>query len=359
MNFVRRLKRLLHNTDQSVQLSYDIRNESVLVNEKLEELNQKLDELVDNIKRQVKILERGFACAVPALTIEEALGQQLPLLIAPKTYNTNHPDYEADIVRNFPGKIFNAENDIKNPCYAELKKLMVEQEIPESSWTQLLQQTLEEVKTVPHADQVFERKAYMESYVAALQKQYGAFYSPGWVNMEDALFLYWVVRHLKPKTIVQTGVCNGLSSAFMMLALAKNGPEGTLHVIDLPQIFDPRNSAWTEKGKAYGVMIPEGRTSGWIVPDAYRDRFEVQNGDAKLLLPPLLERLKTIDMFYHDSDHSYEHMIFEFMEAKKYLNAAGVVVSDDISWNASLWDFADQYSAPAYNYRGSMGIAFF
>lgn len=35
------------------------------------------------------------------------------------------------------------------------------------------------------------------------------------------------------------------------------------------------------------------------------------------------------------------------------------MIGDDISWNPSLWDFADQYSVPAYNYKGTMGIACF
>jgi hypothetical protein len=53
-----------------------------------------------------------------------------------------------------------------------------------------------------------------------------------------------------------------------------------------------------------------------------------------------------------------EIIIFEFTKAMKHLKS-GVIVSDDIAWNASLWDFADEYQAPAYNYRGSMGIACF
>src|SRR5262249_19936155 len=184
-------------------------------------------------------------------------------------------------------------------------------------------------------------------------------YVAGWVNLVDAQFLYWVVRHVKPKVIVQTGVSNGLSSAFMMLALAKNGPEGRLHVIDIPAIFDPNDPAWTQKGIVYGVVIPEGKSSGWIVPDIYRDRFEVQVGDAKALLPPLIDRLDEIGMFYHDSDHTYHHMIFEFEQAKRKLTPGGVVVADDIPWNASLWDFANTHDVPSYNFRGTMGIAFF
>ena len=47
---------------------------------------------------------------------------------------------------------------------------------------------------------------------------------------------------------MQTGVCNGLSSAFMMLALAKNGPEGKLYVVDLPPLFDGLKQAAREVG---------------------------------------------------------------------------------------------------------------
>ena len=45
----------------------------------------------------------------------------------------------------------------------------------------------------------------------------------------------------------------------MMLGLVKNGDEGTLHVIDLPPLCNPKDLAWTVKGKVYGVVIPEGK----------------------------------------------------------------------------------------------------
>ena len=88
------------------------------------------------------------------------------------------------------------------------------------------------------------------------------------------------------------------------------------------------------------------------------DRYTVEVGDAKDLLPPLIDRLEAIDMFFHDSDHTYNHMMFEFDQAMRKLAPDGVIVADDISWNASLWDFADKYRLPSYNYCGSMGVAF-
>ena len=284
--------------------------------------------------------------------------RRLPLMVDAKTYNTSHPDYDATLVRNFPGKIFNADQPCDNVVYAELVRLASGDQISDTLWNLVLKSALEEAQRVPHSDQVFERRAYIENYIKEINQRYGAHYAPGWVNLDDALFLYWLVRKLNPRTIVQTGVCNGLSSAFMMLALVKNGNDGCLHVIDLPPVFDSQDAAWTIKGKVYGVVIPEGKSSGWMVPDAYRDRFEVRTGDAKLLLPKMVDGLSSIDLFYHDSDHTYDHMMFEFREVERKLRPGGLIVADDVSWNASVWDFADKYRLPAYNFKGAVGVAF-
>jgi predicted O-methyltransferase YrrM len=346
--------------DKLIELIHGSKNQTEVINRKLNRQNDLLSASMNQNSASFQTVQKGVDSAAQSNvhSFEEAM-QKHPLLFDYKTYNTSHPDYDATVVRNFPGKIFNLDASPASPVYNELKKMIQNGEIPEVRWKDILKETLEEAKTVPHADEVFQRKAFVENYMEELETKYHAYYKPGWVNLDDALFLYWVVRQLKPKVIVQTGVCNGLSSAFMMLALAKNGPEGTLHVVDMPPVFDSKDDNWKIRDKVYGVVIPEGKTSGWIVPDAYRDRFEVLNGDAKLLLPGLLKKVGKVDMFYHDSDHTYNHMMFEFQEAKKYLTKEGVIVSDDISWNASLWDFADEYKVPAYNYRGSMGVACF
>jgi predicted O-methyltransferase YrrM len=282
-----------------------------------------------------------------------------PLLVAEKTYNTSHPDYDATLVRNFPGKVLNVNLPSSNPAYIELRKFATGDVIADEAWAKVLQDALDEAKTVAHSNLVLQRRNALEQYMTDLSRRYKARYMAGWVNFDDALFLYWLVRRLKPKTIVQCGVCNGLSSAFIMLALAKNGPEGRLYAIDLPPVFNSKDPEWTIPGKAYGIVIPEGKTSGWIVPEAYRKRFEVQNGDSKVLLPQLIDRLPAVDMFFHDSDHNYNHMIFEFREAKRKLASGGLLVADDISWNASIWDFAEENKVPAYNFKGSVGVAFF
>lgn len=386
--FNEKLSQLVQGSDNQARLLNDkleeliegMVNQSRLINDKMLAVIQRQEAQIELQKMEIQAL-RSLAGAkaapgdfssiqlppVPdtpigvtrkASSFESAVAQ-LPLMIDAKTFNTSHPDYDARLVRNFPGRIFNFDKPSKNSVYAEVKRLANGIEVPDQAWTPILEEMLQEAKTIPHADQVFERRAYIENYMKEINRKYGAHYAAGWVNLDDALFLYWLVRRLKPRVIVQTGVCNGLSSAFMMLGLVKNGPEGTLHVIDLPPVFDSKDPAWTVKGKVYGVVIPEGKSSGWIVPDAYRNRFEVWNGDAKAMLPKMVDKVDTIDLFYHDSDHTYDHMMFEFREAKRKLRPGGLIVGDDISWNASVWDFADEHGVPSYNFKGAVGVAFF
>lgn len=321
-------------------------------------LNSKFDAVISALYRQPYSLAPDFQPAMRVDPIQDA-GSERPLLIAENTYNTSHPDYDATVVRNFPGIILNAKKPSQNLVYDELKKLANGNEVPDAAWTPVLKEALAEAKSDPYADLVVQRREATEQYMAGLRSQYHSQYNPGWVNLDAALFLYWLVRRLKPKTIVQCGVCNGLSSAFMVLALTANGAEGKLYGIDIAPVFNPKDSSWTGSGQVYGHAIPEGKTSGWLVPEAYRKRFEVREGDSRVLLPKLVESLPTIDLFYHDSDHTYNHMMFEFHEAKRKLARGGLVVADDISWNASLWDFADENSVPAYNFKGDVGVTFF
>jgi len=313
------------------------------------------------LKRRLRRLHRAVRGAIDAVRGGGSVNDRLaanPLLFADKTYNTAHPDYEPELARCYSGRIYNPNCANGNSLFLEIVRLARNGKVSNYAWRGLLRDAMAEASSVPGFDQVIERKAYVETYLAALEQRYRSHFVAGWVNLIDAQFLYWTVRRLKPKTVVQTGVSNGLSSAFIMLALAKNGPEGRLHVIDLPYVFDPADPQWTQAGALHGVVIPEGKSSGWLVPDIYRDRFHVGVGDATALLPPLVDRLAAIDMFFHDSDHTYGHMTFEFDQVMRKLAPNSVIVADDISWNASLWDFADKHRLPGYNYRATLGLAF-
>ena len=153
---------------------------------------------------------------------------------------------------------------------------------------------------------------------------------------DEGLRLYRLLRDLQPRVAVETGVCNGVSTAFLLLALEDNG-EGELHSVDLPEVAGEeyeQGTFWDGKG---GAVIPPGKEPGWMVPPALRDRWHLVLGRSQDELPPLLQRLGGIDFFMHDSEHSYECMSFEFRTAWEGLREGGVLVADDVNVNAA-WD---------------------
>jgi predicted O-methyltransferase YrrM len=153
---------------------------------------------------------------------------------------------------------------------------------------------------------------------------------------DEGLRLYRLLRDVRPRVAVETGVCNGVSTAFLLLALEDNG-EGELHSIDLPEVASEeykQGTFWDGKG---GAVIPPGKEPGWMVPPELRDRWDLVLGRSQEELPPLLDRLGAIDFFMHDSEHSYECMSFEFRAAWDALREGGVLVADDVNVNTA-WD---------------------
>ena len=164
-------------------------------------------------------------------------------------------------------------------------------------------------------------------------------------------FLYLLVRAIKPEIFVETGVSAGESSTYILQAMYDND-SGTLHSIDLPR-------AIVEKGLT--TIIPEGKSSGWLIPENLKDRWKLHLGKSEELLPELLKKLKTIDIFFHDSLHTYEHMMFEYSTSWDFIKKSGVLISDDIvvmngKGHSPLVDFADskQKEIVVYNVLGGL-----
>jgi hypothetical protein len=138
-------------------------------------------------------------------------------------------------------------------------------------------------------------------------------------NDGDAAFvraIWCLVRHLKPKTVVETGVAHGVTSRCILEAMERNG-NGHLWSIDLP----PIERYWRNQ---IGVAV-EGR---------YAEEWSYVRGSSRRRLPELLSRLGQIDQFIHDSLHSERNVRFELDLAWEVLKPDGAIVVDDIdaSW---------------------------
>lgn len=151
------------------------------------------------------------------------------------------------------------------------------------------------------------------------------------------IIAYALVRLMRPEIMVETGVHEGWSAWFTLLAMEHNG-NGVLHSIDLPN----QDGELTPGGPRQTELIPPDKEPGWVVPAHLRGRWQLHLGDARELLPRLLPTLGPIDVFVHDSLHTYDHMMFEYRTAWPYLRKGGILMSDDIDANSAFSDFAGQ-----------------
>lgn len=162
--------------------------------------------------------------------------------------------------------------------------------------------------------------------------------------------LYCCVRLLKPRIVVDTGVLDGFSSAFILKGLHDNG-RGHLCSIDLPAYDDIEASS----SKMRFGALPKGHEPGWIIPDILRGRWTLRKGPSSTLLPPWLEELNRIDMFFHDSLHTYQNMLWEYITVWPHLNEGGLLASDDVFWNPAFWVFARR-TAARYTIKHGAGL---
>jgi predicted O-methyltransferase YrrM len=159
-------------------------------------------------------------------------------------------------------------------------------------------------------------------------------------------FIYFIVRCMKPETIIETGVSHGVSSWNILNALHRNN-KGKLYSIDLPDHDTNRN-----------YNMEEFKTSiGWVVPEVLKHRWELRLGDSKKLLPELLNELKSIDIFFHDSDHSYDFMTFEYKTSYPFIRNGGLLLSDDVHVHSAFDDFVSKQHMQAIKFNAKGGVA--
>ena len=161
------------------------------------------------------------------------------------------------------------------------------------------------------------------------QNNYGGRGFSGWsIGTALGTILYTLCRKVRPDTVIETGVASGVSSSYILCGLEEN-KHGALYSIDL---------AWREG------------QSGWIIPDYLRYRWQLVMGRSYDKLLPLLEKLGTIDIFLHDSEHSYRNMLFEYQTAWTYLNPGGLLLSHNINSSNAFYDFCESVNHKFYEF---------
>jgi predicted O-methyltransferase YrrM len=165
----------------------------------------------------------------------------------------------------------------------------------------------------------FAKEIRTSEFMSDMLRRRDAYSCEGVMGALDCATLYGLTRWLRPTLLVESGGFIGMSSAFILKALADEKlATSKLYSIELSEDCEQ------------GALIPEQlRLLGAFVP--LRGRIE--------------DFLKTdqlpgsIDMFLHDSSHSYQHMLWEFRQFWPRLRDGGLLVSHDVQMNAAFPGF--------------------
>ncbi len=136
-----------------------------------------------------------------------------------------------------------------------------------------------------------------------------------------ARFCYAVCRTLSPNTVIETGVAYGVTTSFVLQALTQN-QRGRLWSIDLPPL----------------CPLPD-QSVGLFVPQELKINWHLERGITRRHLPGLLSRLRTVDMFIHDSLHTRSNMTWEFETVWPHLRPGGVLIADDVQGQPAFEEF--------------------
>ena len=141
-------------------------------------------------------------------------------------------------------------------------------------------------------------------------------------DLSLARLAYAICRLRQPEVVVETGVAYGVTTAFLLQALAVNN-KGGLWSIDLPPLGEDAEAQ-----------------TGCLVPPALRARWHPLRGTTRRLLPTLVSQVPAIDVFLHDSLHTSWNMSREFRTVWPKLANGGVLISDDVEQNRAFETFA-------------------
>jgi len=124
---------------------------------------------------------------------------------------------------------------------------------------------------------------------------------------------YAIIRAVQPRHVVETGTDKGLGSLVLASALIRNG-SGRLTTIDI-------NSS-----------------AGYLIRGRYADVVDVRVGDSL----PILAAVNEVDVFLHDSLHTFDHETREYRAVAPRLADGGLVLSDNAHATPALPQWAEQ-----------------
>ena len=124
-----------------------------------------------------------------------------------------------------------------------------------------------------------------------------------------------LIKHIRPKCVVETGVANGFSTRQILESFKEF------------ELFDSRLFSFDVDPKVFSVELERNPQFNKVVIDSASSFLSA------------MHKIGSVDLFYHDSDHSYENQLLEYDAAWRLLSHDGVLISDDVNWSNAFLDF--------------------
>lgn len=132
-----------------------------------------------------------------------------------------------------------------------------------------------------------------------------------------AMFLFKLVKHLKPSTCVELGTCVGISAAYQTSALELN-EKGHLFTLEgATQIADVAKHTLANLKLARATVV---------------------TGPFHQTLIDVLSNNKPIDYFFNDGHHDHDAVLAYLDQSAPFLAENAVIVFDDIAWSKGMSD---------------------
>jgi hypothetical protein len=134
-------------------------------------------------------------------------------------------------------------------------------------------------------------------------------------NQKTLDLLRELIKVQRPGCVVETGVANGASTRVILQSFREfDLSNSSLWSFDIdPKVF----SSELERNSQFNKQIIDSPSS----------------------FLSAIKKIGTIDLFYHDSDHSYENQLLEYNTAWDALSHHGILMSDDVNWSNAFLDF--------------------
>jgi hypothetical protein len=277
--------------------------------------NEAAREIIVGIDNLAQLLGGKLADSAGMKAFLEAPGENDELAIGAQLAATNS------------GEFSNLAALPRNVALSKLIYFRTGNRIEHDAWSGILQNAYDEVKSLPNTGSVLKALAIARNSRQGQQA-------------ESALLLFWLVRVSRPLDVVQIAESCEVSSLLIVLALAKNGGRGRLHLLGV-------SGAESELG------------ARWALSEGYRSRCQMRSGDPKVLLAELLNRLERVEFFVEGSSSMRERTRSALRQVHQRLLPGAIMAAEGAIGVEAIRDFAGEQGAPFLDFNRSLGVAFF